>query len=56
MIDDQGDFELVGGFYTRSIPESELQLAFDATDDGQYCLNNKADFGGNLGLQTQDSF
>ena len=36
--DDENNFVLADGFYSRTIPQNELVLAFDAVDDGQfYC-------------------
>ena len=34
LVDQDANFELADGFYSRSIPESELQLAFE--DDGEF--------------------
>ena len=33
LVGQEGNFDFADGFYTRSIPQNELELAFDDTDD-----------------------
>lgn len=32
----ESNFDLADGFYSRSIPEDELELAFDTVNDGKF--------------------
>ena len=36
ISDDDNNFVLADGFYSRTIQQDELVLAFDTTDDGKY--------------------
>ena len=36
ISDEDDDFVLADGFYSRTIQQDELTLAFDDTDDGQF--------------------
>ena len=36
ISDEDNDFVLADGFYSRSIQQDELVLAFHATDDGHF--------------------
>ena len=36
ISDDDNNFVLADGFYSRTIEQDELTLAFDDTDDGQF--------------------
>ena len=35
LVGQEGNFDFADGSYTRSIPQNELELAFDDTDDGK---------------------
>ena len=36
MNDDDNNFTLADGFYSRTVQQDELVLAFDATEDGRF--------------------
>ena len=36
ISDDDDNFDLADGFYSRTIQQDELTLAFDDTDDGYF--------------------
>ena len=35
ITDEENNFNLADGFYSRTIPQDDLVLAFDSTDDGK---------------------